>query len=51
MQKLIVNFLIVILLVSLTETKLAQVVSLSRHGSRYPLNSLYDGTDNRYIWG
>lgn len=31
--------------------KLTQVVSMFRHGARYPLSSVYDGNDTRYIWG
>ena len=37
--------------VTLGSCKLAQVVSFFRHGARYPLSSIYDGNDTRYIWG
>lgn len=50
MRKLIISILI-ICWVSVADTKLAQVVSMFRHGSRYVLNSLYDGNDTRWMWG
>lgn len=45
------SLLVLLYLATESTSKLAQVVSLSRHGSRYPLNSLYDGNDTRYTWG
>lgn len=50
MLKLIRIVVLLALLVG-SQAKLAQVVSLFRHGSRYPLNSIYDGNDTRYMWG
>lgn len=47
----VLSILILCLHVSVMECKLAQVVSMFRHGSRYVLNSLYDGNDTRYMWG
>lgn len=45
------KLLLILLFVSLSACKLAQVVSFFRHGARYALNSLYDGNETRYIWG
>lgn len=47
----LVKILFFSLLVIVTQSKLAQVVSFFRHGSRYVLNSLYDGNDTKYMWG
>ena len=44
-------FLVMIALFGLCSAKLAQVVSIFRHGARYPLSSIYDGNDTRYMWG
>lgn len=51
MHKLIISVLIITLATIVVDSKLVQVVSLFRHGSRYVLNSLYDGNDTKYIWG
>jgi hypothetical protein len=33
------------------ESKLYQVVSMSRHGARYYVNDFYDGNSSRDVWG
>jgi hypothetical protein len=43
--------LIILILSSLCNTKLVQVVSFFRHGSRYAITADYDGNDTRYTWG
>jgi hypothetical protein len=37
------HLVIIIVLVTISVSKLVQVVSFFRHGARYPLSSLYDG--------
>lgn len=46
--KLLVSIL---LLFTVANSKLEQVVSFFRHGARYALNSYYDGNDTKYTWG
>jgi lysosomal acid phosphatase len=43
--------LLILLLITLSTSKLHQVVSLFRHGARYHLNTLYDGNSTYNIWG
>lgn len=35
----------------ITEPKLYQVVTLTRHGARYHVNSFGDGDDTKPLWG
>lgn len=45
-------FLIIFIFFSTTtESKLFQVVSLTRHGARYHVNSFGDGDDTKPLWG
>lgn len=40
-----------VLLVSLTQSKLYQVVSLTRHGARYHVYPMGGGEDTKPLWG
>ena len=44
-------FLLVGILLLQSECKLLQVVSMFRHGARYPINSEYDGNATSYFKG
>ena len=47
---LLIRTVLILFLSSLASSKLYQVVSMFRHGARYHLNSLYDGTSTREMW-
>lgn len=48
---MMIKSILIILLITLSESKLYQVVSLFRHGARYHLNALYDGNSTYDVWG
>lgn len=46
-----IKSILIILLITLSASKLYQVTSLFRHGARYHLNALYDGNSTHSVWG
>ena len=45
------TLLIILAIMELTQSKLYQVVSLTRHGARYHVNDFGDGNDTKPLWG
>lgn len=43
--------LIIILLFTITNSKLAYVATVFRHGARYPVTDIYDGADTKKFHG
>lgn len=46
-----IKSILIVLLITLSASKLYQVTSLFRHGARYHLNALYDGNSTHNVWG
>ena len=44
-------FVLVITILITVQTKLYQVVSLTRHGARYHVNEFGDGNETKPLWG
>lgn len=45
------QILLIITLFCISQCKLYQVVSLTRHGARYHVNDFGDGNDTKPLWG
>ena len=48
---LMMKVILAVLLLLFAHSKLYQVVSLTRHGSRYHVNSVGGGGDTKPLWG
>jgi hypothetical protein len=44
-------YIIITLVSFVVLSELQQVLSLTRHGARYPINFLFDGGDEFGMWG
>lgn len=43
--------ILLVVLVSCCHSTLVQILSLTRHGARYPINTLFDGAELASMWG